>query len=108
MIVLSTFEMARAIILESALSFLGLGVPPNLSSWGTMLSDGREYIDTYWWLAFFPGIAIAVTVLGANTLGDGLSDALNPKMSSARRRSPERSGVPCVGPEEGSPKVRML
>jgi peptide/nickel transport system permease protein len=77
--VLATFEVARAIILESALSFLGLGVPQSVPSWGAMLADGRQYLDTSWWLGFFPGLAISLTVLGVNLFGDGLRDALDPR-----------------------------
>lgn len=77
--VLATFEVARAIILESALSFLGLGVPANVPSWGGMLADGRQYLDTLWWLGLFPGLAISCAVLGVNLFGDGLRDALDPR-----------------------------
>ncbi len=76
--VLTTFGVARAIILESALSFLALGVPPDVPSWGTMLADGRQFLDTAWWLGLFPGLAIFFTVLGVNLFGDGLRDALDP------------------------------
>jgi peptide/nickel transport system permease protein len=78
-IVLGTFEIARAIVLESSLSFLGLGVPPTTPSWGGMLADGRQYLDTAWWIALFPGLAIVVAVMGVNLLGDGLRDALDPE-----------------------------
>ncbi|MEA2664828.1 MAG: peptide/nickel transport system permease protein [Candidatus Eremiobacteraeota bacterium] len=77
-IVLATFEIARAIVLESSLSFLGLGVPPTTPSWGGMLADGRQYLDTAWWTALFPGLAIMTAVMGVNLLGDGLRDALDP------------------------------
>ncbi|GAC1299679.1 MAG: ABC transporter permease [Vulcanimicrobiaceae bacterium] len=77
--VLGTFEVARAIILESALSFLGLGVPASVPSWGGMLADGRQYLDTAWWLGLFPGLAISIAVLGVNLFGDGLRDALDPR-----------------------------
>jgi peptide/nickel transport system permease protein len=77
-IVLGTFEIARAIVLESSLSFLGLGVPPTTPSWGGMLADGRQYLDTAWWTALFPGLAIMTAVMGVNLLGDGLRDALSP------------------------------
>jgi len=77
-IVLGTFEVARAIVLESSLSFLGLGVPPTIPSWGGMLADGRQYLVTAWWIGLFPGLAIVVAVLGVNLLGDGLRDALDP------------------------------
>ncbi|MFN2461569.1 MAG: ABC transporter permease [Candidatus Velthaea sp.] len=78
-IVLGTFEVARAVVLESSLSFLGLGVPPTIPSWGGMLADGRQYLDTAWWIGLFPGLAIVIAVLGVNLLGDGLRDALDPK-----------------------------
>ena len=77
-IVLATFEVARAIILESALSFLGLGVPQAIPSWGAMLADGRQFLDTAWWIGTFPGLAIMLTVLGVNIFGDGLRDYVDP------------------------------
>jgi len=75
-IVIATTQMASMILLESGLSFLGMGVPPPMPSWGRMLSDGREYLLTAWWIATFPGLAIFFTVLGINTLGDGLNDII--------------------------------
>ncbi|MBV8600785.1 MAG: ABC transporter permease [Candidatus Eremiobacteraeota bacterium] len=77
-IVLATFEVARTVILESALSFLGLGAPPTVPSWGSMLADGRQYMDTAWWLETFPGLAISIAVLGVNLFGDGLRDVIDP------------------------------
>ena len=77
--VLASFGVARAIILESALSFLGLGVPADVPSWGHMLADGRQYLDTAWWLGLFPGLAISLTVLAVNLFGDGVRDALDPR-----------------------------
>jgi len=79
-VVIGTFSMASAIISEAALSFLGLGVPPEIPTWGTMLADGRTYISTSWWLALFPGLCIFFTVLGINLLGDGLRDILDPRL----------------------------
>jgi peptide/nickel transport system permease protein len=79
-IVIATLEVARMIILESALSFLGLGVQPPTPTWGGMLADGRAYVTTAWWLATFPGLAIMVTVLGINLLGDWLRDILDPRL----------------------------
>jgi peptide/nickel transport system permease protein len=79
-IVIGTFAMASAIISEAALSFLGLGVPPEIATWGSMLADGRTYISTSWWLALFPGLCIFMTVLGINLLGDGLRDILDPRL----------------------------
>jgi peptide/nickel transport system permease protein len=79
-VVIGTFSMASAIISEAALSFLGLGVPPDIPTWGSMLADGRTYISTSWWLALFPGLCIFFTVLGINLLGDGLRDLLDPRL----------------------------
>jgi peptide/nickel transport system permease protein len=80
-LVVATLDMARVIVIESALSFLGLGVQPPTPTWGGMLADGRVYISTAWWLATFPGLAILVTVLGINLFGDGLRDTLDPHLN---------------------------
>ncbi|MEK6665160.1 MAG: ABC transporter permease [candidate division NC10 bacterium] len=77
-IVMASLEVARMIILESFLSFLGLGIQPPTPSWGAMLGEGRVYMLTSWWLAAFPGGAIFVTTLGINLFGDGLRDVLDP------------------------------
>ena len=79
-LVIGTFAMASAIISEASLSFLGLGVPPEIPTWGTMLADARIYISTAWWLALFPGLCIFLTVLGINLLGDALRDLLDPRL----------------------------
>ncbi len=79
-VVIGTFSMASAIISEASLSFLGLGVPPDIPTWGSMLADGRTYISTSWWMALFPGLCIFFTVLGINLLGDGLRDILDPRL----------------------------
>jgi peptide/nickel transport system permease protein len=84
--VIGTFAMATAIISEASLSFLGLGVPPEIPTWGGMLSEARSYISTSWWLPLFPGLCIFITVLGINLLGDGLRDVLDPRL----KRSGER------------------
>lgn len=78
--VIGTFAMATAIIAEASLSFLGLGVPPSIPTWGGMLADGRAYISTSWWLALFPGLCIFFTVLGINLLGDGMRDIFDPRL----------------------------
>ena len=78
-IVLASLSVAGVILLESALSFLGLGTQPPTPSWGSMLADGRTYILTYPHIALFPGLAITLTVLAFNLLGDGLRDALDPR-----------------------------
>lgn len=79
-LVIGTFAMAAAIIAEASLSFLGLGVPPEVPTWGGMLADGRAYVSTAWWIAVFPGLAIFVTVLSINLLGDVLRDNLDPRL----------------------------
>ena len=79
-LVIGTFAMASSIIAEASLSFLGVGVPPVIPTWGTMLADARIYISTAWWLPLFPGLCIFVTVLGINLLGDALRDILDPRL----------------------------
>lgn len=81
-IVSSVLGVASAVLMESGLSFLGLGVQPPQASWGNILTDGKEYIQFAWWLSLFPGLAILVTVLGYNLLGEGLRDALDPRSAS--------------------------
>jgi peptide/nickel transport system permease protein len=78
-IVQTSISLAFAVLAEAALSFLGLGTQPPHPSWGLMLAEGRGYIELAWWLAFFPGMAIFLTVLCFNLLGDGLRDALDPR-----------------------------
>lgn len=78
-IVLATLEVAAAILLESTLSFLGVGVPPPTPTWGMMISEGRSYVELGWWTVTFPGLALMLTVLAANLLGDTLRDRLDPK-----------------------------
>jgi peptide/nickel transport system permease protein len=81
-IVSSVLGVAGAVLLESGLSFLGLGVQAPQASWGNILSDGKNYIQFAWWLSLFPGLAILITVLGYNLLGEGLRDALDPRSGS--------------------------
>ena len=76
LIVVATLEMALAILLEAALSFLGLGVPPPLPSWGLMIAEAKDYMYFSPWVILVPGIALFVLVLGINLLGDGLRDRL--------------------------------
>ena len=82
-IVLASLMVASAVLLESALSFLGLG-DPNLMSWGFMIGAGRSVIRLAWWMSVFPGLAIFLTVLALNLVGDGLNDALNPRVANRR------------------------
>ena len=79
-IVLASLMVATAILLESSLSFMGLG-DPNLMSWGYMIGAARTVIRQAWWLSFFPGVAILLTVLALNLIGEGLNDALNPRLA---------------------------
>jgi peptide/nickel transport system permease protein len=81
-IVVATVQVATMILLESGLSFLGLGIQPPTPSWGTMLSEGRDYLSNAWWISTIPGIAISLAVLSANMLGDGLRDLLDPNLRS--------------------------
>lgn len=78
-IVAGSLDVAQAILLEASLSFLGLG-DPNAMSWGTMLQEAQRYLRQAWWLSAFPGAAVFLTVLGFNLVGDGLNDALNPRL----------------------------
>ena len=79
-IVIASFSVAGVIIAEASLSFLGLGVPPAVPSWGGMLSEGRAYIERAWWLVTFPGLMLMLTVLSINVLGDAIRDALDPRL----------------------------
>jgi peptide/nickel transport system permease protein len=81
-LVLASLGVATAILVGAALSFLGVGASPPTAEWGIMLSDGRPYMRSAWWIMAFPGLAITVTVLGANLVGDGLRDVLDPRMGS--------------------------
>lgn len=83
-IVLMTLNVANNILLESSLTFLGLGVDPLTPSWGGMLADGRIYLQNAWWVSVFPGLAILLTVLGLNLLGDWLRDSLDPTGRTSR------------------------
>lgn len=80
LLVVATLELGFVILLESGLSFLGLGVPPEIPSWGSMLQEGRALLNVAWWLTTFPGLAIVFTVMGCNYLGDWLRDVLDPQV----------------------------
>lgn len=79
-LVTATLGVAGAILTESALSFLGIGVQPPTSSWGNILTAGKDNIDIAWWLSLYPGLAILITVLGYNLLGEGIRDTLDPRL----------------------------
>jgi peptide/nickel transport system permease protein len=78
LIVLATLQVGTVIVLEASLSFLGVGVPPPTPSWGSMVSDGRNFIASAWWVSLIPGLAVLAVVMSANMLGDTLADHLNP------------------------------
>ena len=80
LIVIATMSVGLVILMESALSYLGAGIPPTTPSWGSMVSDGRNLIDKAWWISFFPGLAIGLVVLSGNFLGDWIRDKLDPKL----------------------------
>jgi peptide/nickel transport system permease protein len=83
-VVVATISIPGVILAEASLSFLGLGVPPDVPTWGSMVNDGRGFLSTAWWIATFPGAAILVVVLGVNLLGDALRDALDPRLRRLR------------------------
>mgnify|MGYP003331377781 FL=1 len=80
MTVIATLGVGDIILTESILSYLGAGIPPPTPAWGAMVSDGRSYLASSWWIAFFPGVAIFLTVLAFNFLGDWLRDTLDPRL----------------------------
>lgn len=82
LIVLATLQVGVVIIMESSLSFLGVGVPPPNPAWGSMIAEGRSYVVTAWWLSLVPGVAILITVLSFNLLGDTLTELLSPERAA--------------------------
>ena len=91
-LIIASLQVAALIIAESSLSFLGLGVPSTVPTWGSMLADGREYVSDAWWLCVFPGVAIMLAALCFNLLGDGLRDWMDPTLR--RRPSPAARVAP--------------
>jgi ABC-type dipeptide/oligopeptide/nickel transport system permease subunit len=85
--VLCSIYLPTVILIEASLSFLGIGPPPNIPTWGRIIADGRPYLRTAVWISVAPGIAIMLTVMGFNLVGDGLRDLLDPKTSKAIRRT---------------------
>ena len=84
-LVLATVRSDSIMIWKSGLSFLGMGAPPPMPTWGRMLAEGRVYITDAWWLVTLPGLAIMLTILSINLLGDGLRDALDPRLRNIPR-----------------------
>jgi ABC-type dipeptide/oligopeptide/nickel transport system permease subunit len=97
-LVLATTHLGVAIVIEAALGFLGVGVPPPTPTWGNMLADAITGLVPHWWLVLFPGLAITVTVLAFNLLGDGIRDTLDPKLSPAVLRLVTGSGKSAAAP----------
>jgi ABC-type dipeptide/oligopeptide/nickel transport system permease subunit len=98
-LVLATTHLGVAIVIEAALGFLGVGIPPPTATWGNMLADSLTSLVPHWWLVFFPGLAITVTVLAFNLLGDGIRDTLDPRLSPAFLRmmtGGRRAGAPAA------------
>jgi len=85
LLTVATFEMSAMIFYEAGLGFLGLSVPPSVPRWGNMLEAGRQYLQNYWWIATLPGVAIILTSLGMNLLGDWLRDALDPRLRRVKK-----------------------
>jgi peptide/nickel transport system permease protein len=81
LVVQGTYIFASAMISEAILSFIGAGTPPNIPSWGNMMAEGRNLFQVAWWVVIYPGIALSITVLAVNLLGDGLRDALDPRLA---------------------------
>ena len=81
-VVIGTLQIANNILLEASLTFIGVGISPDIPAWGSMLAEGRDYFATAWWIATFPGIAIMLPVLGFNLLGDWLRDRLDPNLDT--------------------------
>jgi peptide/nickel transport system permease protein len=91
-LVAMTLGIPAAILTESGLSFLGLGVQPPYATWGNILNEGKDTIEIAWWMSFYPGVAILLTVLSYNLLGEGIRDALDPRLRQAAGRAVARRG----------------
>jgi peptide/nickel transport system permease protein len=105
-LVLATTHLGVAIVIEAALGFLGVGVPPPTPTWGNMLADAITGLIPHWWLVLFPGLAITVTVLAFNLLGDGIRDTLDPKLSPAVLRLVTGAGRSVAAPATPAPTAK--
>src|SRR5262247_4153368 len=108
LLVISTLQVGYVILLEGTLSFLGVGVPPPNPAWGLMIADGRGFLATAWWISLFPGLAMLLTVLAVNLMGDWLRDHLDPKLRQLGGRAAMLESA-ATGPaapaiDEGSPR----
>jgi peptide/nickel transport system permease protein len=107
LLVISTLQVGYVILLEGTLSFLGVGVPPPNPAWGLMIADGRGFLATAWWMSFFPGLAMLLTVLAVNLMGDWLRDHLDPKLRQAGRAPVADAPVePALGAAPAIPSGR--
>src|SRR5437867_895168 len=98
LLVISTLQVGYVILLEGTLSFLGVGVPPPNPAWGLMIADGRGFIATAWWITLFPGLAMLLTVLAVNLMGDWLRDHLDPRLRQLGGATAAEEPAPDVGP----------
>ena len=98
LLVISTLQVGYVILLEGTLSFLGVGVPPPNPAWGLMIADGRGFLATAWWISLFPGLAMLLTVLAVNLMGDWLRDRLDPKLRQLGARAPVEPDAARVEP----------
>ena len=104
LLVISTLQVGYVVLLEGTLSFLGVGVPPPSPAWGLMIADGRGFLATAWWISLFPGLAMVLTVLSVNLLGDWLRDHLDPKLRQLGRAAVlEAPAAASVGPVDEAP-----
>src|SRR2546427_375151 len=104
LLVISTLQVGYVVLLEGTLSFLGVGVPPPSPAWGLMIADGRGFLATAWWISLFPGLAMVLTVLSVNLMGDWLRDHLDPKLRQLGRAAVlEAPAAASVGPADAAP-----
>src|SRR5712664_374365 len=107
LLVISTLQVGYVVLLEGTLSFLGVGVPPPNPAWGLMIADGRGFLATAWWISLFPGMAMVLTVLSVNLMGDWLRDHLDPKLRQLGRAAVlEAPALATVGPAVDEAPVR--
>jgi peptide/nickel transport system permease protein len=105
LLVVATLQVGYVILLEGTLSFLGVGVPPPSPAWGLMIADGRGFLASAWWISLFPGLAMLLTVLAVNLMGDWLRDTLDPKLRQVGSRAPVLD-APALEPVAGAAPVR--
>jgi peptide/nickel transport system permease protein len=107
-LVVASFQVAALIIAESSLSYLGLGVPTSVPTWGGMLADGREYVTDAWWLSVLPGLAIMLAALSFNIIGDGLRDLMDPTQRISKKRASGKSRARNVALNDATERTRDI